>query len=153
MVWRLGSPGLADEDLPDDRLALLRGRADHGVVGRHVAPAEELLAFVADDLLEELLAALAVLRVLRQEDHADAVVAERRQVQAESRGFLLEEAVRHLHEDAGAVAGVGLAAAGAAVLQIVQDLQGLLDDPMGACGSSRSATKPTPQASCSYRGS
>ena len=36
--------------------------------------------------------------------------------------------VRHLDQDAGAVAGVGLAAAGAAVLQVDQDLERLADD-------------------------
>ena len=36
--------------------------------------------------------------------------------------------MRHLHEDAGAVAGVLLAAAGAAVLQVDEDLQRLADD-------------------------
>ena len=41
---------------------------------------------------------------------------------------LAEKRVRHLHEDAGAVAGVLLAAAGAAVLQVEQDLERLADD-------------------------
>ena len=41
---------------------------------------------------------------------------------------LPQERVRHLDEDAGAVAGVDLAAARAAVLQVHQDLQRLLHD-------------------------
>ena len=41
---------------------------------------------------------------------------------------LAQEPIRHLDQDAGAVAGVGLAAAGAAVLQVDQDLQAALDD-------------------------
>ena len=44
---------------------------------------------------------------------------------------LLEERVRHLHQHAGAVAGVGLAAAGAAMVEIAQDLDGLLQDLVG----------------------
>ena len=44
---------------------------------------------------------------------------------------LREEAVRHLHQDAGAVAGVLLAAAGAAVLEVQQDLEPVLDDARG----------------------
>ena len=41
---------------------------------------------------------------------------------------LLEEGVRHLDEHAGAVAGVGLAAAGAAMIEVAQHLDGLLQD-------------------------
>ena len=43
----------ADEQLPDDRLDGDRARPDVPVVGRHVAPAEQLLAFLGDDLLDE----------------------------------------------------------------------------------------------------
>ena len=43
-------------------------------------------------------------------------------------GHLLEEGVRHLHEHAGAVAGVDLAAAGAAMIEVLEDLDALLDD-------------------------
>ena len=39
--------------------------------------------------------------------------------------------MRHLDENARAVAGIGLAAAGAAVVQVQQHLQGLLDDRVG----------------------
>ena len=46
----------------------------------------------------------------------------------EAVALLGEEAVRHLDQDAGAVAGVLLAAAGAAVLEVQEDLEPLLDD-------------------------
>ena len=36
--------------------------------------------------------------------------------------------MRHLQEDAGAVTGVDLAAAGAAMIEILEDLDALLDD-------------------------
>ena len=39
-----------------------------------------------------------------------------------------EKIMRHLQEDAGAIAGVDFAAAGAAVVEIVEYLQRLLDD-------------------------
>ena len=55
----------------------------------------------------------------------DAVLAGRRQ---RSRRDLAQERVRRLDQDAGAVAGVDLAAAGAAVLQVLQDLQRLAHD-------------------------
>ena len=44
---------------------------------------------------------------------------------------LLEERVRHLDENACAVAGVGLTAAGATVIEIAQHLDGLLQDAVG----------------------
>ena len=43
-------------------------------------------------------------------------------------GLLAEEPVRHLDQNAGAVAGVHLAAARAAMQQVDQQLQRLLDD-------------------------
>jgi hypothetical protein len=39
--------------------------------------------------------------------------------------------MRHLDEDAGSVTRIGLAAAGAAMIQISQDLEPLLDHRMG----------------------
>src|SRR5579884_3146444 len=104
----------ADEHLADDRLGGAGGGAEVGVVRRHRAPAEDLLPLLADDLLEQALAVAALLRRRRQEHRAHAVVARRRQADLQRLARLLEEAVRRLQEDAGAVAGVGLAAAGAA---------------------------------------
>ena len=42
-----------------------------------------------------------------------------------------QEGVRHLEEDAGAVAGVDLATAGAAVVEVAEGLERLLDDGVG----------------------
>ena len=66
--------------------------------------------------------------VARQEDEPGAVLAAGRQRDAEPRRLLAQEPVRHLDEDAGAVAGVGLAAARAAVLQVDEHLQRLPHD-------------------------
>src|SRR5262249_35287767 len=63
-------------------------------------------------------------RVLREEAHGDAVVAGRRQLGGH-RGA--EELVRQLEQDAGAVAGAGIASGGAAVGQVGEDLQRLRD--------------------------
>ena len=60
-----------------------------------------------------------------------------------------EERVRDLSQDAGAVAGVGLGAGGAAVLEVAQGGQGLVDDVVARRSPRRVATKATPQASCS----
>src|SRR5262249_9141401 len=62
-----------------------------------------------------------------QKHQSRAVAARRRQGQAEPDRLLAEELVWHLDEDAGAVAGVGFAAARAPVQQVDEDLQGLTD--------------------------
>ena len=59
---------------------------------------------------------------------ADGVVAGLGKRDAERRGDHFEELVRNLHEDAGAVAGKRVGADGAAMGQILQDLEALLDD-------------------------
>src|SRR5262249_769033 len=118
----------ADENLPDDRLGLAGRLAERRVVRRHVAPAEERLPLVADDLVHHALDGLPLARVGGQKDGADAVAAGRRQRDAEALALLLDEGVRDLEEDARAVAGVLLAAAGAAVLQVDEDLHGLADE-------------------------
>jgi hypothetical protein len=51
---------------------------------------------------------------------------------AERRGLGPEERIRHLDEDAGAVAGVDFAAACAAMQQVDQELERLLHDRVGA---------------------
>ena len=106
----------------------LRGFAEVHIVGRHLAPAETLLAFFRDDFLQGFLEAAALLALIRQENHADAIFAGVRQVKAQSFAGILEKSVRHLHQNAGAVAGVFLAAASAAMIEILQDHERLLDD-------------------------
>ena len=63
-----------------------------------------------------------------------------------------EELVRDLNEDAGAVAGLRIAAARAAMRQVDQDLDALGDDVVRVLPLIL-AMKPIPQASCSLRGS
>ena len=118
----------ADEHLADDRLDPLDRFAEIAVVDRHVAPAEQDLSLVLDGALDLVLAGEARRRLLRQEHHAHAVLAERRQGDALLGHFLAEELVRHLDQDAGAVARLGVGAHRAAVSQVLEDQQPLLDD-------------------------
>ena len=106
------------EDLADDRLGGLGRGAQGAVVGGDVAPAEDELPLLAHRLLEEPLAGGPPLGGGRQEDHAHAVVAGAGQREAELAAAFPQEGVRHLDEDAGAVAGVLLGAHRAAVLQV-----------------------------------
>ena len=74
----------------------------------------------------------AVRGVMGKENQAGAVAALRRQLEPEHGRLLAEERGRASDEDARAIAGVRLAAARAAVLQVDQDLQRLLHDRVRA---------------------
>jgi hypothetical protein len=118
----------ADEQLLDHRLRPLRAGTDHAVVGRDLAPAEERLPLVVHHLLEQVLARRAAARIVGQEDDAHAVLPGRGELDAAVAANRGEEAMRHLHQDAGAVTGVLLAAGGAAVLQVRQHFESVRDD-------------------------
>ena len=67
-------------------------------------------------------------RIVRHEHEADRVVAGLGQRDAELVGLAHEELVRRLHQDAGAVAGARVGADRAAMLEIAQDRDRVLDD-------------------------
>ncbi len=68
------------------------------------------------------------MRIHRKKNHAHAVLAGRGQRETQARRFALKKSVRNLDQDARAVAGLRIAAAGAAMRQIDQDLDALQDD-------------------------
>ena len=117
-----------DEYLAHERLAGACRLAEHAVHGRDRAPADHVLALGLHHLLELLLDLAAYRGIARQEDDAAAVLAGRRQRDARLAAHLLVEGVRHLDQHARPVAGVDLAAAGATVVEVLQDLDGLLED-------------------------
>jgi hypothetical protein len=118
-----------DEHLAHEGLGSLGRLAEHGVVGGHGACAEVDLSFGLHHAREHFFDLAALRRVARHEDVAGCVVTRLRQVDARVLlRHLLEERMRHLQQDAGAVAGVDLAAAGAAMVEVLQDLDALLDD-------------------------
>ena len=120
-----------DEYLADHRLLGLDGRGHrHVVIDRHITPAKQNLTFVLDRTLDFLYAGMARSCFLRQEDHADAVLAIRRQFDALPGHLFAIELVRNLDQDAGTVTLQRVGANGAAVIQILQDQQTLLDDAM-----------------------
>ncbi len=131
-LQRIGGHDVAaapDEDLADHRLGLLHcGRHRHGLVDRHITPAQHDLALQAHGALELLLTGQARSVFLRQEDHADAVFAGRRQVHALARHFLAVVLVGNLQQDARAVAHQRIGADSAPVVEVVQDAQALLND-------------------------
>ena len=120
--------GAAHENLADAGLARLGRVAQAGVVGGHVAPAQHGLAFFCDYRLQPPFAGAAPVGVRRQKHHTHAVRARLGQIEAGRGARFAQEAVRHLEQDAGAVARAFFAAAGAAVVQIDENGQTLLDD-------------------------
>jgi hypothetical protein len=127
-VVAIGRP--ADKDLAMKRFGSDDDRRQAGIVDRNVAPAENVHAFVGDGPLERRCHRLPHLVVLREEDHADGVVAGRRQGEAQPLRLFGEKAVRQLRQHAGAVADQRIGAGGAAMGQILDDLQAVGDDLM-----------------------
>ena len=76
--------------------------------GGHVPPAQQAQTFGGDDFLEQLLAFVALGRVRRQEHRADAVFAGTGQRDFHFAARFLQERMRHLEQDARAVAGIDL---------------------------------------------
>src|SRR5262249_56756214 len=75
------------------------------VVHRHRAPAKKLEPLLADDAHPHALAVGAQALVLRQEQVAAGVVAGLWQPEFEPSALLLQEGMRDLDQNAGAVAG------------------------------------------------
>ena len=118
----------ADEDLAHERFARLGRLAEALVVGRHGAPAEKHLALGLHHLLEHFLDLAANGAVARKINETCAVVAGLGQRDARGLGDFREKLVRHLNQDTGTVTGVGLAAGGAAVVEIGENLECVRDD-------------------------
>ena len=121
----------AHEELADHRLAGLGHVTQRRGVVRDVAPAQEDLPLGPDDLFQLLLAGGPAGRVGGQEDHPRGVAAGARQLDAELRGLLAQEGVGALEEDSCTVAGVLLGSGCTAVLEVDEDLEGLLYDGVG----------------------
>jgi hypothetical protein len=123
----------ADEDLPDHRFALAHARRHrHVTVHGHIAPPQHHLAFSANAALELLLARQARGVLARQKNHADPVFPGRRQLHALREQLLAVKGVRYLDQDAGAVAVQGVGTHRAAVVQVAQDQQRVVDKLVAA---------------------
>ena len=117
-----------DENLLDIGLRGAGQAADGVSIERRIAPAEHREPFFAGDALQDSFAENPFVAVDGQERHANAVFARSRQLKAQAGALALEKSVRNLDQNAGAVAGLRIAAAGAPVRQIDQNLNALEDD-------------------------
>ncbi len=151
---RLGLGALLDHAAADVELALEDvpavdglGAADKGLddgghagpgrppqvmgVDGHVAPEEQGDAPAGASVLKDPLGHAHALLVLGHEEHGHAVVALVGQKAAALLRLLAEETVGHLEEDAGAVTRVALQAGAAAVLQVDEDREGVVEHLVG----------------------
>jgi len=120
-----GVTGRADEHLTERGHRGAGQRTERGVVGGDRAPAENRQALLGDDLLDARGGLVGSLVALRQERDTGGVRARGGQLEVDDG---TQEAIRHLEQDAGAVTRVGLGARGAAVLEVDQRGDRLLDD-------------------------
>ena len=120
------------EGLQDGRHAGARRGPEVVVVDGHFAPEEHGHALRCAAVLEDPAGIGHAALVLRAEEHGDAVVTLVGQQVAALLGLLAEEAMRHLEEDAGAVARVGLKALAATVLEVDQHAERVIDHAVRA---------------------
>ena len=135
-VGRVGAG--REEHMVHHRLDRARRLAEAAVLGRHAAPAEEHLSFLADHHREDQLGERRGLRVGRAEDQADGIPTGSRQrgerlsdlgiVDGALRAFVLEQRVRNLDQDAGAIAGVRLGPGRAAMLHALERAKATVDE-------------------------
>ena len=125
-----GDAAAGDEDLADAGLGVAGQLPEVLAVAGHLAPAEHVGALLQGRALYQVHAALGQGGLGGQEDHADGVLTRLGQAGLQAGVGMAEELVRYLQEQPGAVAGGLIAADGAAVLQVDEDLHGVLDDVM-----------------------
>jgi hypothetical protein len=113
---------------PDDRLAnhghlVQYGLAQTRRVDGHIAPANQLLTFLDDQLFEMGHGKVARSRITRQEAHGDAIMTRLRQSDARAGGPVTQQIVGNLNQDAGAIAQQRVGAHRAAMIDLQQYLE------------------------------
>ena len=120
--------GATQKGLQDGRHAGAGRLAQVVRVDRHLAPKEQRHASLGAALLKHAAGILYALVVLREEQHGHAIVALCRQNLAALLSLFTEKVMRNLEQDASAVAGVLLESRAAAVLQVDQNGQRIVQD-------------------------
>ncbi len=116
---------VGDEQLGEVGHAVAGDLADAAGLDRHLAPAEDLEVLLRGDVLDRADGLGPLGLVLGQEGRAHGIRAGGGEREVRDAA---EELVGHLGEDAGAVAHERVGAGGAAVLQVGEGQQGLVDD-------------------------
>ena len=126
--------GTGEEHLLEGGARLVRQLAEMLGLDRDLAPAEHHDVLARRDPLDALLLRLALLVIARQEDHAGRVLPHRRQLEADDGA---QELVRHLRQDAGAVARARVGSDRAAVLEVAQRGEREVDDVVSRLAAER----------------
>ena len=121
-------PGVArlQKQLAHHRLSRPGGIPQGTVIGRHIAPADDLHPFFSNDPLHDMTGTVALGCLGRGEQHRNTVFTRLRQTYAQRGTDLAQEGVRHLQQDTGSVTGIMFAANSAAVVKVGQNGQCLL---------------------------
>src|SRR5262249_4505879 len=118
--------------LANGRHAAPRDLAAFALHHRDRAPAQHPLSFLTNDLFKAGFAGTAALGIEREKHLSHPVGARLGKFEAAAGCLTLEKLVRNLNQYSGAVAGARIAAARAAMGEIVEDLQCLAHDVVRA---------------------
>ncbi len=122
----------ANEDLLQDRLFFAHiGRHWHVTVHRHIAPAQQDLAFGLDGTLQLLFTSQTRRMFFGQKHHAYAVFARWRQSDTLGGHFFAVQSIRQLQHDARTVTHQLVSAHCAPMVQILENLECIFHDVMG----------------------
>ena len=121
----------ANKNLLQDRLFFAhRGRHGHFTVHRHIAPAQQHLAFRFHSTFKRLLARQARGVFFRQKHHAHAVFAGGRQRDRLLGHFFTVQRIRQLNQNASAIAHQLVSTHSTPMVQVFKNFQALLHDRM-----------------------
>mgnify|MGYP007010507106 CR=1 FL=1 len=109
----------------------LRLFPDEALVDGDFPPAEDGLPLFLYDFLENPLLFFPEIFVAVGKNHTHPVLPFRREVKSQDLALPLEEFVRNLGKDAGAVATLPVCPLAAPVLQVLQNFQGIIHDAVG----------------------
>ena len=132
-AFQLQTRGAADEQLAEGGHRVACQRPERGLVGRHLTPAQDGQTLGLDDLLNGFSGLLRVPGRLRQKGDTGCVGTLFGEIEVPPvLAHRPQELVRNLDHDARTVATVLLGAGRAAVLEVQQGGDGLVDDVAAA---------------------
>ncbi len=118
----------SDEDLAVNGLCRLDAFAQDRRIDRHIAPPQNLEAFLLRGRLIGLLNSGMQARVTRHEQLRHAIVIGFRQCEAELLNFSRKEFMRQLNQNTGAVPRFGVGTHRATMFQIAKNFETVFDD-------------------------
>ena len=114
-----------EKSLPDVRHAISGPLSQHIFLHRHLPPADKLHAFFLGDDLHHLHGLAPFQLVLREKEHAHAVIPRSAQVESQLPAFPAEKFMRDLEQNPHAVSRLSLSVFSCPVFQLFHDIQRL----------------------------